>query len=258
MKKILLIEDHVDLAENIVLLLKEYGYEVLSSYNGMNGLKQIIEFKPDLILCDIMLPDLSGYKLLTELKKLEDFTIPIFIFLTAKTQREDLRKGMILGADDYLTKPFTQEELISAINSQLKKRQRLLNRAKTKSGERDTNKSQKNKNHLDYSDHIFINDKKNPGFYPIKNIFLIKTLRDYTQVYLYGDKRFFLRRSMRNWEEKLPKDKFVRIHKQTMVNVSHIEKLEPISSNRFLVTMKEHHEKLVVSQRFSHKLKKLL
>ncbi len=266
MKKILLIEDNVDLAENIVLLLKEHGYDVSFAYNGAEGLKQIAGFNPDLILCDIMLPDYSGYKLLAELKKLEDFTIPVFIFLTAKTQREDLRKGMILGADDYITKPFTYEELIGAISSQLRKRQQFLNRVTTRSkesgsaigNELSSDKTKKNKEHLNYADHIFINDKKHPGFYPVKNIVLIKTLRDYTQLYLFGEKKFFLRKSMIYWEGKLPKNRFVRIHKQTMINVDYVEKFDPISSYRFHVTMKGYHEKFVVSQRYSHKLKKLL
>lgn len=266
MKKILLIEDNVDLAENVVLLLKEHDYDVSSAYNGMDGLKQMVEFKPDLILCDIMLPDYSGYKLLAELKKLEDFAIPLFIFLTAKTQREDLRKGMILGADDYITKPFTSEELIGAISSQFRKRQQFLNRVTTKDEESGTTaingllsgKTKKNKKHLNYADHIFINDKRNPGFYPVKNIVLIRTLRDYTQLYIFDEKKFFFRKSMIYWEEKLPKNKFVRIHKQTMINVDYVGKFEPISSHRFHVTMKGYHEKLVVSQRYSHKLKKML
>ena len=266
MKKILLIEDNIDLAENVVLLLKEHDYDVSSAYNGMDGLKLMVEFKPDLILCDIMLPDYSGYKLLAELKKHEDFAIPVFIFLTAKTQREDLRKGMILGADDYITKPFTSEELVSAISSQFRKRQQFLNRVTTKDEESGTTagngllsgKTKKNKKHLNYADHIFINDKRNPGFYPVKNIVLIRTLRDYTQLYLNGEKKFFLRKSMIYWEEKLPKNKFVRIHKQAMINVDYAEKFEPISSYRLQVSMKGYHEKLVVSQRYSHTFKKLL
>lgn len=266
MKKILLIEDNIDLAENIVLLLREHGYNAFSTYNGMDGLKQMVEFKPDLILCDIMLPDYSGYKLLAELKKLDNFTIPVFIFLTAKTQREDLRKGMILGADDYITKPFTSEELIGAISSQFRKRQRFLDQVKTDSKESGTvvdyrllsGKAKGSKKHFSYADHIFINDKKNPGFYPVKNIVLIRTLRDYTQLYLFDEKKFFLRKSMLFWEEKLPKNKFVRIHKQTMINVDYVGKFEPTSSRRLHVIMKGYHEKFVVSQRCSHRLRKLL
>lgn len=260
MKKILLIEDNIDLAENVVLLLKEHGYDVSFSYNGMDALKQMVEYKPDLILCDIMLPDLSGYKLFAELKKLENTPTPIFIFLTAKSQREDLRKGMILGADDYITKPFTSEELLSAVASQFKKRRQLLNQVTADKDESygvaSPTKKTNNKKHLSYSDHIFINDKKNPGFYSVKDIVLIKTLRDYTHIYLSGEKKFFLRKSMLYWEKKLPANKFVRIHKQSMINLDFVEKFEPISSYRLQVTMKGYREKLIVSQRYSHKLKK--
>ncbi|MBS3946361.1 MAG: response regulator, partial [Melioribacter sp.] len=112
MKKILIIEDNYDLAQNTLLFLKEYGYDVLSCPNGKEGLKVMLNYQPDLILCDIMLPDINGYKILSEIKKLENPIPPIVIYITAKTQRDDIRKGMTLGADDYITKPFTFDELL--------------------------------------------------------------------------------------------------------------------------------------------------
>ena len=260
MKKILVIEDNIDLAENVVLLLKENGYDVQAVYNGKNGLNSIIEFDPDIILCDIMLPDISGYKLLSEIKKLEEKLMPIFIFLTAKTLRQDLRRGMILGADDYITKPFTHEELISAVNTQLKKRAKFFDKTEPSVG------TQKNLQDfqptasgsaLNYSDHIFISDKKSPGFYLISSIIVIKSLKDYTQLFMTDSKRFFLRKSMKYWEDKLPKEKFVRIHRQTLINIDYVVKVDSISSNRYRIVIKGINEELEASQRLSSKIKKL-
>ncbi len=268
MKKILVIEDNIDLAENIFLLLKELSYDVLSCYNGEKGLKSIIEFKPDLILCDIMLPDISGFKLLSELKKIDTGIPPIFIFLTAKTQRDDIRKGMTIGADDYITKPFTYDELINAINTQFKKRAKVLRNiisADTELADKNRKSTRNLKNklglrvvELDYNDHIFINDKKNPGFYLVKDLIVIKSLKDYTRLYFIEDKKFLLRKRMTYWENYLPNDEFIRIHRQTLINLNFIDKLERLSSNRFSVILKNYPKRVEVSQRYSNKIKKFL
>lgn len=125
MKKILLIEDDEVMRENIAELIALTGYEVEAAANGMLGVEKVSTFKPDLIVCDVMMPELDGYGVLYILsQKPETASIP-FIFLTAKSEKEDLRKGMELGADDYLSKPFESTELIKAIESRLKKNELL-------------------------------------------------------------------------------------------------------------------------------------
>ncbi len=266
MYKVLIIEDNVDLAENLYLFLKELGYDTICAHNGDNGLKMIIEKNPDIILCDIMLPDISGYKLLSELKKLEERIMPIFIFLTAKTQRDDLRKGMTIGADDYITKPFTNDELLKSINTQLRKRSKILmrlNNSPDNNRKNIFNSGQSNqgndpvKTELKYNDHIFINDRKNPGFYLVKDILFIRSLKDYTRIYLTDDKKFLMRKPMIYWVKTLPNEQFLRIHRQTLINLNFIEKIEPLSSNRFSILMKNISKKLEVSQRHSNKIKKI-
>ena len=120
-KKILLIEDNPEMRENTAELLELASYDVYTAENGKEGVEQVLKIKPDLIICDIMMPILDGYGVLHLLsKKPETAGIP-FIFLTAKTKRNDQRRGMEMGADDYITKPFDDEELIRAIESRLKK-----------------------------------------------------------------------------------------------------------------------------------------
>ncbi|MEP7285600.1 MAG: response regulator [Chloroflexota bacterium] len=122
MIKILAIEDDTIILENIIEIFKYEKFDVRGATNGKEGLKLAIDFMPDLIVCDVSMPDLSGYDVLAELRTKPDMmTIP-FIFLTAKTSRFDIRKGMNLGADDYLTKPFTAPELLAAVRLRLEKR----------------------------------------------------------------------------------------------------------------------------------------
>ena len=121
MKKILIIEDNEDVRENIADILELANYKVNTAENGKTGLEKAKQLLPDVILCDIMMPELDGYQVLEYLNKSTKTASIPFIFLTAKTEKNDVRKGMNLGADDYLTKPFTENELLDAVESRLKK-----------------------------------------------------------------------------------------------------------------------------------------
>lgn len=121
MKKILLIEDNEDVRENTAEILELSNYKVIVAENGKIGVEKALESLPDLIICDIMMPVLDGYGVLHAVLKNETIKNTPFIFLTAKTERSDFRKGMELGADDYITKPFSGTELLNAVDSRLKK-----------------------------------------------------------------------------------------------------------------------------------------
>ena len=121
MKKILLIEDNRDVRENTGEILSLANYHVIAAENGKVGVDLAQREKPDLIICDIMMPELDGYGVLHILSKHESTAGIPFIFLTAKTEKTDIRKGMNLGADDYLTKPFDDTDLLNAIEARLRK-----------------------------------------------------------------------------------------------------------------------------------------
>lgn len=121
MKRILLIEDNPDIRENTAEILELDGYEVYTAENGKLGVEMATSLKPDLIICDIMMPVLDGYSVLHLLSKNPDTENIPFIFLTAKADRSDFRKGMEMGADDYITKPFDDVDLLNALESRFKK-----------------------------------------------------------------------------------------------------------------------------------------
>ena len=121
MKSVLIIEDNNDIRENTAEILELAGYKTFTAENGKKGVDIASREKPAVIVCDIMMPELDGYGVLHLLRKnVETQHIP-FIFLTAKTERSDFRKGMEMGADDYITKPFEDIELLNAIEVRIKK-----------------------------------------------------------------------------------------------------------------------------------------
>ena len=127
MKKILVIEDTFEVRDNLEELLSLSDYDVYTAENGKVGIKKALEVRPDLILCDIMMPELDGFGVVRILSsKPETADIP-FIFLTAKTEKEDFRRGMNLGADDYIAKPFDDVELLDAIEMRLRKSEKIKN-----------------------------------------------------------------------------------------------------------------------------------
>jgi CheY-like chemotaxis protein len=121
MSRILVIDDNTDIRENTAEILSLAGYETHTAENGKKGIEAAIKQKPNLIICDIMMPELDGYGVLHLLKKNPETENIPFIFLTAKAERNDFRKGMEMGADDYITKPFDDLELLKAVEIRLKK-----------------------------------------------------------------------------------------------------------------------------------------
>jgi DNA-binding NarL/FixJ family response regulator len=128
MKKILVIEDEPEMRRNITTLLRYYDYEPVAAENGRVAVEMARREKPDLILCDVMMPELDGYGVLQALQSDASLARIPFIFLTAKGEKDDLRSGMNLGADDYLTKPVVNADLVRAIESRLRRSEQQMKR----------------------------------------------------------------------------------------------------------------------------------
>lgn len=132
MKKILVIDDAEFILESTTSLLEFEGYEVLTAENGQTGIEKAINQKPDLILCDISMPILDGFEVLNRIRANETTHTTPFIFLTAFNEKTNMREGMTKGADDYLVKPYTRDEIIEAINAQWKKHNVIQEHVKSK------------------------------------------------------------------------------------------------------------------------------
>lgn len=123
MKTVLLIEDNADMRRNIATILEMENYAVETCADGRAGLEAARARRPDLILCDVMMPDLDGYEVLKALREQPATEAIPFIFLTARGEKRDVREGMNLGADDYLAKPVTATDLLGAIEARLTRAQ---------------------------------------------------------------------------------------------------------------------------------------
>jgi hypothetical protein len=134
MNTVLLIEDNAEIRENTAEILELANYRVVTAENGKEGIENALAEKPDIIVCDIMMPTLDGYGVLHMLNKSDELREIPFIFLTAKTERLDFRKGMEMGADDYITKPFTEIELLNAIEQRIQKDRRIKEKYSSGSG----------------------------------------------------------------------------------------------------------------------------
>jgi CheY-like chemotaxis protein len=126
MKKILVIEDEKPVLTNIIEILESGGFSAIGAENGEVGVQLATQEIPDLIICDVMMPVLDGYGVLTKLRSQPLTEIIPFIFLTAKADKGDLRQGMNLGADDYISKPFRRKELLEAVNTRLEKQAAVM------------------------------------------------------------------------------------------------------------------------------------
>jgi DNA-binding NarL/FixJ family response regulator len=121
MKKVLIIEDEPEMRRNLATILRLEHFQPVTAENGRAGVELARREKPDLILCDVMMPELDGYGVLQELRSDPGTVTTPFIFLTAKGEKPDIRAGMNLGADDYLTKPVAKADLLAAIRSRLER-----------------------------------------------------------------------------------------------------------------------------------------
>ncbi|MDP2036916.1 MAG: response regulator [Ignavibacteria bacterium] len=250
--RVLIIEDDKDVRENIHTLLYEEGYEVYSCESGEKGVELAKEYLPNIIVCDILMNGMDGYAVLTELSKFKK-TRPIpFIYLTAKVERDDIRKGMQLGADDYLFKPFKSDELLQSIKARLKKREAL----KAESIQDAVKEKKNSKATYNIDDKIFLNISGKPHIVAIKDIVYIAAENQYTSIKTVEGKSILVRKSISAWELILPPKIFLRIHRATIINTDHISKMEKWYNSSFLVYLKEIKEPFVISKRYSTQLRR--
>lgn len=248
--KILIIEDEFDVAENLACILEEVGYEVKTACNGLEGLRTIREFKPTLVLCDIMMPKLDGYGVLEEIQLDNSIDDIPFIFLTAKVEISDLRKGMELGADDYLFKPIKADSLVRAVEVRiLKHKEQKKEKLKSEKSETGTKKP------INEDSSIFLTLDNHPQFVKVNQISAITSQNQYTTLYFKNNRKVTFRKSLTIWESTLPKSIFLRIHRSTIVNTNCIIRVEKWLKFTFRVYIDGIEKPFEISKRYASKIK---
>lgn len=247
--KLLLIEDELDLADNIKNILEVNDFIVTVAQDGAEGIKIAKEIIPDIIVSDILMPNKTGYDVLNELSAdIKTSHIP-FIFLTAKVENKDLRKGMELGADDYIFKPFHSIELISAVKARLKRAELIKSKF--------LNGTQEKNSRYTQDDSIILSTNKKTNLVKISKIIYIIAERQYSKVVISDGKGTLLRKSLLYWESILPSNLFLRIHRNTIINVQEVNTIIRQSDGRYKAKMKNGDIEFEISRRYMKKIRDL-
>lgn len=248
MNKILVIEDDKGIRENLKLLLKAEKYQVEVASNGIEGIKIAKEIHPDLIICDIMMPDMDGYEVIKAINADDQFALLPFIFLTAKVERSEVRKGMNLGADDYILKPYDADELLAAVHCRLNKFETI----KAKLNKEDSS----SKTYTMESKLLFrVANHSEPV--SVSKIVCISAERQYSTLTLENNHRYVIKKSLSSWELMLPKEHFIRVHRSEIVNLNHVSRIANDIGNHYKIYLVNTSKTIEVSRRYYKKLRTL-
>ena len=217
MEKILIVEDDLSIRETLTDILELSGYNVIVTKNGREGYDSIMENIPDLVLCDVDMPEIDGFELLSSLnQKLKDGVVPPFIFLTAKADTQNLRQGMSLGADDYILKPFNHIYILEIIRMRLDKRKALMKPTKENSKGYSSGFVRDNKLALPCKDTLIL--------VPFDDIIKCQVEGVYCTFHLNNGKTIAVPSEMKEFEEILITNNFFKVHESTIVNIKHAKK----------------------------------
>jgi CheY-like chemotaxis protein len=271
-KRVLVIDDDAAIRELVSDILTSEGYYVIERNSAEAGLEKLLsqskskDNKFDIIVCDIMMPGATGFDVLKKIKRSKKIEVPIFIFVTASKERSDLRTAMESGADDFITKPFTSEELLKAVKAQEAKKEKLegsllksiIDNKKRKPDEVTSKVSISGTQKFNVGDKLFISNIDNSGFVYIKDIVLIKSLKDYTKIYTCNKESYIVRKPLKRWLSSLPEESFQLVNRSEIVNVNSISKLVKLPNSTHEIILNNCSQKVTISRRISIQLKSQL
>lgn len=258
MKTIMIMEDDPAVRENMQFLLEELGYEVVTAVDGREGLRVAEEIVPDMILCDIMMPQVDGYQVLEKVRANSELSGVPFVFLTAKSELTDMRRGMQLGADDFIMKPYKAEEVLMAVQSLLKKKGNAATPTPPPvhhSTIIPAPAPAREARPVEHREHELILSGATPDIFKIADIKYINAEEEYSVVHTRDGKRHVVRRLLKEWEEQLPTASFLRIHRSFLINLNFVSKIEKWFNNSYRVFLKDVEVPLVMSRRYTALLK---
>jgi DNA-binding LytR/AlgR family response regulator len=242
----LIIDDCSENIEELKGLFDQENYDVYSALNGKSGLKLITEVLPDMILCDVSMPEMNGYEVKELLSCNRDTYYLPFIFVSDSASIKEIRYGMELGADDYIVGPSTNKEIVQIVKNRLKRIDELVQSSRIDS---------KNVEIPEEKDHIIINTDQKPVFLRTTDVIYVDVQSKYSTLHLVSGEEFKVKKPIKEWEEVLPKKLFFRIHKSVIVNLHYITSLDKLYKRSFIVRLKGIETPFIVSQRYSAKLR---
>ena len=259
---ILVASNNHDFLEKTSKLFPVNEFEIIRYNSAKSAFERIEEKEPKVIVSDILLSDMNGFKFLESIHNAKNIELPIFIFYTRTATKSEIRKGMELGADDFLTEQESGIKLSELVKTQIEKREKLLSlknktisELKNKLSENIKNSNGLNNTATSLEDYVFLDDKKYPGFYAIKDFVFVLSKKDYTQIFISNGKTITIHKTLTFWENFLPKKKFLRIHRQTIINLDFVKKVEKNNSYRFNIFLEGFEKPFVISQRYSKRIK---
>lgn len=271
-KRVLVIDDDAAIRELVSDILTSEGYYVIERNSAEAGLEKLLSKNKkgdnsfDIVVCDIMMPGATGFEVLKKIKRSKKIDVPIFIFVTASRERSDLRTAMESGADDFITKPFTAEELLKAVKAQEAKKEKIadtllkniLVKKKRKPEEVTSKVKISGTQKFQQGDKLFISNVNNSGFVYIKDIILIKSLKDYTKIYTGSKESYIVRKPLKRWLSSLPEESFQLVNRSEIVNVNFILKLLKLPNGTHEIILDNCTQKVTISRRISIRLKSQL
>ncbi len=249
MKRLLLIEDNTLTRENFCEIFESGGYEVIAASNGETGIELAKSSNPNLIICDLMMPNMDGFEVKKILSKNKKTSSIPFIYLTALADIKDVQYAMELGADDYITKPVGAKKLLELISNRLLRIEEL--------NKKDSEKLPQNIYKTE-DENILIKSGGKHILAVLDDIIIIKAKKDYSEILLKTGEKALIKKTLKSWEKTLPEKTFLRIHRNTIINSKLIEKIEPMFNGSYVARLKYYPDPIYFSQRYSQKIRKKL
>ncbi|MGA7720577.1 MAG: response regulator [Ignavibacteriaceae bacterium] len=248
MKRLLIIEDDASNRENFCEIFMQEGYDVFGASCGKEGIELAASTRPDLIICDIMMPGIDGFEVKKMLDKNKNTSSIPFVYLTAKAEIKDVQYALELGADDYMIKPVSSARLLELVSKRLHRIDAIKQNNDDKILD-DTTLSLNEKIILKSGGkHILVNTNE---------IVIIKAFNNYCNITLSSGQKAIVKGTLKSWEKILPEKSFLRIHRSTIINLELIVKIESIINGSYVVSLKDYPHLIYFSQRYSQKIRKL-
>ncbi len=250
--KILIVEDDKATREAMAEILELEGYAVKKTVSAREAIDTLVSETFEVILCDLVLPDLTGFSIIDHVIASHSGSRPVIIIVSGLDDRDNMRKGMELGVDDYVTKPFTRNELVKTIKTQLAKKEHLKEEIEHEAhgNTSDTRRS------LNKDTFLFLADSRGAAFLKIAEIKCIISDKDYSKIFIKDNKKFILKKSLRSWLAVLPKSISLRINKSTIINLNFATRVEEWFNVSYMVYLDGASEPFNISTRTAIKLRK--